>query len=171
MNAPITATCGPHHEMNSDLTARVMAFLDAHHVMSLATVGGDGLHAVNLFYARDGCALIWVSDPASRHSRHIEKRAEVAVTIARDCCSFPDVQGLQIRGRAWRMGHPQEQARARAGLEARYPFLQRTEGKLTNAYRRAQLYRLEPECIVLIDNLRGFGSKEVLETEALASFG
>src|SRR6266545_3438203 len=91
---------GSRHEMNSNLAARVMAFLDAHHVMSLATVGGDGPHAANLFYARDGYALIWVSDPTSRHSRHIEERAGVAATIARDCCDFPDVQGLQVRGRA-----------------------------------------------------------------------
>jgi uncharacterized protein YhbP (UPF0306 family) len=155
--------------MDSNLTARVTAFLDAHHVMSLATVGGDGPHAVNLFYARDGYALIWVSDPTSRHSRHIEERTAVAATIARDCCDFPDVQGLQIRGRAWRIGHPQEQARARAGLETRYPFLRRlSEGKLRDAYRRAQIYRLEPECIVLIENQYDFGSKEVLQFEALA---
>jgi uncharacterized protein len=165
----VDAPPDPSHEMNNNLTARTMAFLDAHHVMSLATVGGDGPHAANLFYVRDGYALIWVSDPTSRHSRHIEERAGVAVTIARDCCDFPDVQGLQIRGRAWRIGHPQEEARARAGLEARYPFLQRlTEGKLRDAYHHAQLYRLEPECIVLIDNQRGFGSKEVLEFESLA---
>ena len=155
--------------MNSNLAARVMAFLDAHHVMSLATVGGDGPHAANLFYARDGYALIWVSDPTSRHSRHIDERAAVAATIARDCCDFPDVQGLQVRGRAWRIAHPQEEARARAGLEARYPFLHRlSEGKLRSAYERARLYRLEPECIVLIENQSDFGSKEVLEFEAPA---
>jgi pyridoxamine 5'-phosphate oxidase-like protein len=79
--------------MNEYLISRVAEFLDPHHVMSLATVGEDGPHAANLFYARDGCALIWVSDPASRHSRHIEERTEVAATIARDCCDFPDVQG------------------------------------------------------------------------------
>ncbi len=157
------------HEMNSTLAARITAFLDAHHVMSLATVGGDGPHAANLFYARDGYALIWVSDPTSRHSRHIEERGGVAVTIARDCCDFPDVQGLQVRGRASRIAHSQEEARARARLEARYPFLQRlSEGKLRNAYERAQLYRLEPECIVLIENQSDFGSKEVLEFEARA---
>jgi uncharacterized protein YhbP (UPF0306 family) len=156
--------------MNSNLTARVTAFLEAHHVMSLATLGGDGPHAANLFYACDGCALIWVSDPTSRHSRHIEGRAAVAATIARDCCDFPDVQGLQVRGRAWRISHPQEEAQARAGLEARYPFLQRlSEGKLRDAYRRAQVYRLEPECIALIENQCDFGSKEVLEFKALAS--
>jgi uncharacterized protein YhbP (UPF0306 family) len=112
-------TTGSRHEMNSNLAARVMAFLDAHHVMSLATVGGDGPHAANLFYARDGYALIWVSDSTSRHSRHIEERAGVAATIARDCCDFPDVQGLQVRGRAWRIAHPQEEAgRARVSRRA-----------------------------------------------------
>jgi hypothetical protein len=37
-------------------------------------------------------------------------------------------------------------------LEARYPFLAAPlQGKLRSAYQPAQLYRLEPECIVLID--------------------
>jgi uncharacterized protein len=164
----VDAPPGRPHGIDNNLTARTAAFLDAHHVMSLATMGADGPHAANLFYARDGYALIWVSDPTSHHSRHIGEHAEVAATIARDCCDFPDVQGLQIRGRAWRITHPREEARARAGLEARYPFLRRlTEGKPCDAYHRAQLYRLEPECIVLIDNQRGFGSKEVLGSEAL----
>jgi uncharacterized protein len=161
---------GRPHEMDNNLTARTAAFLDAHHVMSLATMSANGPHAANLFYARDGYALIWVSDPTSHHSRHIGEHAEVAATIARDCCDFPDIQGLQIRGRAWRLAHPQEEARARAGLEARYPFLQHlSEGKLRDAYERAQLYRLDPECIVLIDNQCDFGSKEVLQFEALGA--
>ena len=164
----VDALSGPPAEMNNNLAARTTAFLDAHHVMSLATMAADGPHATNLFYARDGYALIWVSDASSHHSRHIEEHAEVAAAIARDCCDFPDVQGLQIRGRASRIAHPQEEARARARLEARYPFLKRlTKGKLRDAYHRAQLYRLEPECIVLIDNQRGFGSKELLGSEVL----
>ena len=164
----VDAPPGRPHEMDNNLAARTAAFLDAHHVMSLATISADGPHATNLFYARDGYALIWVSDPTSHHSRDIEELAEVAATIARDCCDFPDVEGLQIRGRAWRIAHPLKEAQARAGLEARYPFLQRlTEGKVCDAYHRAQFYRLEPKCIILIDNQRGFGSKEVLGSEAL----
>jgi Pyridoxamine 5'-phosphate oxidase len=106
----VDASPGRPHEIDNNLTVRTAAFLDAHHVMSLATMGAEGPHAANLFYARDGYALIWVSDPTSHHSRHIEEHAEVAATIARDCCDFPDVQGLQIRGRAWRIVHPQEEA-------------------------------------------------------------
>jgi len=167
-NATRGCARGPGHEMHGNLRARIVEFLEAHHVMSLATVGADGPHAVNLFYARDEYTLIWVSDPASRHSCHIETRADVAATIARDCCDFPEVQGLQIRGHASRIGS-REASRARSGLEARYPFLQGLcEGGLRHAYDRAQLYRLEPERIVLIDNQRGFGSKEVLAFRASA---
>jgi uncharacterized protein YhbP (UPF0306 family) len=153
---------------DDSLASRIASLLDAHHVMSLATIGDDGPHAASLFYVRDGYALIWLSDPASRHSRHIGERAEVAATIAGDYSDFADIRGLQVHGRARRIDHAQEQARGRDRLTARYPFLQRLFGAdLRHAVERAQLYRLEPERIVLIDNRRGFGSKETLEREAL----
>lgn len=132
--------------------------------MSLATLAGDAPHAANLFYARDGWALIWVSDFTTRHSRHIEDCASVAVTIAPDYSDFPDIQGLQISGHARRIDLEPERARARDRLETRYPFLRRlSQPDLRAAYDRAAFYRLEPRRIVLIDNKRGFGSKEVLE--------
>jgi len=150
--------------MNVDLATRIASLLDAHHVMSLATLGEDGPHAANLFYVRDGYALIWVSDPASRHSVHIEKHAGVAATIAANYRDFSDVRGLQVHGQARRITNALERARARGRLEARYPFLRRrSEGNLREAYDRAQFYRLDPERIVLIDNTCGFGSKGVLE--------
>jgi hypothetical protein len=59
--------------MNAETVARVIAFLDAHHVMSLATSGESGPHAANVLYVRDDFALLWVSDPISRHSREIAR--------------------------------------------------------------------------------------------------
>jgi uncharacterized protein YhbP (UPF0306 family) len=154
--------------MSEDLATRITALMDAHHVMALATLDLNGPHVVNLFYARAGVCLVWVSDPASCHSRHLEQRAEVAATIARDYCDFTAIQGLQIRGRAKRIVDPREQAQARNILEGRHPFLQRLPDPVRIAYQGAQLYRLEPKRIALIDNQRGFASKEVLECEPLA---
>ena len=57
--------------MNDELANRIAAFLDAYHVMSLATHGPDGPHAANLFYVRDGLSLVWISEPDTRHSRDI----------------------------------------------------------------------------------------------------
>ena len=150
--------------MTADLASRIAGLLDAYSVMSLATIGADGPHAASLFYARDDFTLIWVSEPASRHSRHIAERAAVAATIAAaDHCDFAQVKGLQLRGRARRIVGAAERAQARQQLQARYPFLQRlSAGDVREAYDRAEFYRLEPEHITLIDNTRGFGSKEVL---------
>ena len=159
-------------ETRNDLACRIASLLDLHHVMSLAAVGPDGPHAANLFYARDALALIWVSDPASQHSIHIESRPEVAATIAFDYHDFVEIEGLQVLGRARRIADGAGRRRARDRLHAHYPFLERIAGvpqQLRAAYDRAQFYRLEPARIVLIDNRRGFGSKEILDLDGSPS--
>jgi uncharacterized protein YhbP (UPF0306 family) len=153
-------------DQTTALPAQIAAVLDRHHVMSLAVLCPDGPHAANVFYARDGFALHWVSDPSTRHSVAVEADARVAATIAMDYSDFPEIQGLQIWGRACRLVDEAPRARARLGLEARYPFLRLTADApkaLREAYDRAQFYRLEPSRIVHIDNTRGLGFKQTLE--------
>jgi uncharacterized protein len=152
--------------MNEERTHRFLSFLDAHHVMSLATAGADGPHAANLFYVRDGFALLWVSDPASRHSLHLETAPRVAATIAPDYSEFQDVRGIQIFGAARRIAEPAGRADARRLMEARYAFLRVSSDApvaVQEAYARAEFYRLDPIRMVMIDNARGFGGKHSLE--------
>jgi uncharacterized protein len=151
--------------MSSDLQQRVAAFLEEWHVMSLATADADGAHAANLFYACDGLALVWVSAPDARHSCAIETNPRVAATVAPDYSDFPLIRGVQIEGAARRVTDEDERRSHLALLAARYPFLGQQEGlppKVREAYAAAAVYRLEPSLIVLIDNTRGFGDREVL---------
>jgi uncharacterized protein len=152
--------------MTIELGQQIGAFLAAHHVMSLATLGASGPHATSLFYACDGLALVWVSEPDSQHSREIEADPRVAATVASDYSDFAVIRGLQITGAARRIVATDERMRHIAQLEARYPFLgQLAAGppKLRAAYARTAVYRLQPARIVLIDNTKGFGHKETLE--------
>ncbi len=150
--------------MADDLAERIAAFLDEHHVMSLATVGAQGPHAANLFYARDGFVLFWVSDPASRHSVELAADGRVAATIARDYADYAPIRGLQVAGRARRVIDDGERARAQSILEARYAFLKApADAGVRENYERAQIFRLDVARCVLIDNSRGFGHREVLE--------
>jgi hypothetical protein len=150
-----------------DLADRIAILLDAHHVMSLATLGPDGPHAANLFYARDGFALFWVSDTTSRHSVELDADGRVAATIAHDYADYATIRGLQLSGRARRLVDDAERTRARQILEARYPFLrQLLDADVRDSYARAQIYRLDVGRFVLIDNTRGFGHKDVLEVAA-----
>lgn len=152
--------------MSAETATRIAAFLDAHHVVSLATCGPDGPHAATVFYVRDGLALLWVSDPNSRHSVELAANARVAATVAPDYFEFDDILGVQISGRAHAIADASQRANAELLLQARYPSLKRmSEGlpTLREAYERAKFYRLEPTRLVLIDNSRGFGHKDTLE--------
>jgi len=149
----------------NELRLRIESFLAEHHVMSLATLGPEGTHAASLFYACDGLALIWISDPRSRHSRELEAQDRVATTIAPDYADLSMIRGVQIWGVAGKVSDS-ERARHITILENRYAFLRRTvEGpqKMHDAYKQAAIYRLEPKRIVFIDNTRGFGHKETLD--------
>lgn len=152
--------------MNSKLVHEIGSFLTTHHVMSLATLGPSGPHATSLFYACDGLALVWVSEPDSQHSREIEADSRVAATVAPDYSDFALIRGVQIVGAARRIVPANEKMRHLALLQARYSFLgQLAAGslKLRQAYARAAVYRLQPARIVLIDNTKGFGHKETLK--------
>jgi uncharacterized protein YhbP (UPF0306 family) len=147
------------------LRARIEAFLEAHHVMTLATIGESGAHAASLMYARSGYVLCWTSDPASRHSVHLEREARVTATIAPDDTNFRVIRGLQIAGRARRLAAAEDAAEARALLVLRYAFLLELASgppALRDAFANAAFYELVPERITLIDNSRGFGHREVL---------
>lgn len=151
--------------MSADLADRIGAFLAAHHVMSLATSGPNGPHAANLFYACDGLALVWVSEPDTRHSRDIEADSRVAATIAPDYSDFAVIRGVQIAGAARQIVAEDHRMRLLALLEARYSFLRQSAAgpaELRQAYARISVYRLEPARLVMIDNTKGFGHKETL---------
>jgi uncharacterized protein YhbP (UPF0306 family) len=154
--------------MIDDLARRIAQFLDLYHVVSLATAGPEGPHAANVFYARDGLALFWVSEAESRHSRDIESHPRIAATVAPDYTDFMQVRGVQMHGTARRVADTGERARLLALLEARYPFLAQLADAppaLREAYQRIQVYQFTPADVVLIDNTKGFGHKETLVVE------
>jgi len=152
--------------MSDDLSNRIAQFLDLFHVMSLATCGPQGPHATNLFFTRDGLALIWVSEMTSRHSEEIEADCRAAATVAPDYTDFTIIRGVQIWGSARRIADASERTRLLHLLQSRYPFLRNLDDAPTDlrtVYERVQVYRLDPARIVLIDNTQGFGHKEVLD--------
>ena len=150
-----------------ELRRHIEALLGTQHVMSLATTGQDAaVHAASLFYALEGLSLVWTSDPATRHSLHLESQCQVAATIAPDCADFLAVRGLQISGVARRLRDAAEIERASGKMRQRFPFLEQLAtgpAALREAWARAGFYRLDPQRITLIDNSRGFGHKATLQ--------
>ena len=109
-----------------------------------------------------------MSDPRARHSVELEANPQVAATVAPDYRDFEEIRGVQISGDAHLITQALERRRIQALLEARYPFLRRLSERapIKQAYESAELYRLVPRRMVIIDNKRGFGHKDALDLEA-----
>lgn len=148
----------------AELKSAILDELRRNTVLTLATTGESGPHAVSLMYAHDGFDLYWLSDPKTRHSRHLEAGRPVAVTIAAQQDDFQRIRGLQIEGRAGRLTDAALSSRGFELLVARYPFLKRFgAGRLARHLGAAVVYRFDPARLTLIDNSRGFGFKQTLE--------
>jgi uncharacterized protein len=151
--------------------AEVRAFLQAHHVVSLATVVAGAPHAASLMYAAVDFSIYWTSDPGTRHSQAIAREARVAATIAPDYEDFRAIRGVQIAGRARRLHEAGEVDFARRLMCRRFVFLREMEllpEGLRLALDRAAYYRLDPLTITWIDNTSGFGRKRTIELEPVA---
>ena len=151
--------------MSAGLRSRIEAFLQEHHVMSLATSGPEGPWSAAVFYASDGLTLYFVSAPGSRHSRDIEASGRAAATIHRDVGDWREIRGIQLEGKAARVGGT-ERAAALARYGRKFPLiadLPSAPPEIAAAMARVEWYRLSPRRVRLVDNTLGFGHREELD--------
>lgn len=148
--------------MAEEPRARALAFLEAHHVVTLATAGPDGPWAAAVFYASRGFHLYFLSAPTTRHSRNLAARPRAAATVQEDTADWRAVRGIQLEGSVRELAGPEE-AEARRLYGAKFPVVGRLEGAppaLVEALARVRWYELVPERLYLVDNSAGFGNRD-----------
>jgi uncharacterized protein YhbP (UPF0306 family) len=157
--------------MNDDDRDAVRDMLAAHNTITLATCHDGKPWAASLFFASDKrLNLYFVSDYRTRHARHIEESALAVATVNADSGAWTDVKGLQIEGRVsvvtgaeriTGLGHYLGKFHdVKALFEAPKSDDERT---IAERLKAANLYRLAPTWIRLIDNSRWFGFKSEFE--------
>lgn len=133
---------------------RFIKFIKKHHVLTLATVNGEGMpYVANCFYAFDAKRNLFVftSDLATRHGAEMAANSSVALSIVLETRIVGRVQGLQVTGRALR-GDDE----ARKCYIKRFPYA---------AAADLELWMVEPTMMKLTDNTLGFGKKLVWQSE------
>jgi hypothetical protein len=83
-----------------------MGTLEANRYMTIATADERGTPWVSpVWFAPDGHdGLLWVSDPAARHSRNIAVRPEIAIVVFDSRVAPGDAQGLYMTASAAEVG-------------------------------------------------------------------
>ena len=140
----------------------VADYLAAHHVMTLATQGADGPWAAAVFYAGDGCSLVFLSSPHSRHCSNLAQDPRCAATIQEDYRDWPQIKGIQLEGRIREL-QGEEERRAQQIYGEKFPIvgpLAKMPAPIVKALARVRWYRLVPERFYFIDNSKGFGHRD-----------
>ena len=133
---------------------RFVKFIKKHHVLTLATVNGEGEpYVANCFYAYDAKrnVLIFTSDTTTRHGAEMAANACVAISIVLETRIVGRVQGVQIVGKAERGDDD-----ARKSYIKRFPYA---------AAAPLELWMVRPSMMKLTDNTLGFGKKLIWQSE------
>ena len=104
-----------------EIRGRIESVLAGQRVVTISVVDGMGSWAAPVYYAADGLELIFLSDPASRHSQAAETGQQVAASIFDDSGGWEKIRGLQMEGTVTRMPEA-EQENARKIYVADFPF-------------------------------------------------
>jgi uncharacterized protein YhbP (UPF0306 family) len=151
------------------LRARVLDYLRAHHVMTLATHGAGGPWAAAVFYVNDGFTLYFLSGPKSRHALNLAGHPRVAATVQTDYADWPEIKGVQLEGVAGEITGAEEK-RARALYGGKFPVvgkLAKAPAAIVAALAKVRWYRVVPERLHFVDNSVGFGHRDEVELAAL----
>ncbi|MFA6126223.1 MAG: pyridoxamine 5'-phosphate oxidase family protein [Bacteroidales bacterium] len=158
---------------------RIIRFLRRHHVLTLATTSGQASWTAHCFYAvlDDQAALVFTSDPETRHGSEMLNNPQVSGGIALETKVIGMIRGIQLTGRSF-LFHPGE-GRDPVTLHEGSPsdFISSpTADELMAAARNAYLKRfpfalaakldlwiLFIDYIKMTDNRLGFGRKVVWE--------
>jgi uncharacterized protein YhbP (UPF0306 family) len=144
------------------LPSPVADYLTAHHVMALATHGAQGPWAAAVFYASDGCSLIFLSSPTSRHCANLAQDARCAATIQEDYSDWTKIKGIQLEGRVSEL-QGEEERRAQHLYGEKFPIvgpLANVPPAIVKALAKVRWFRLVPERFYFIDNSQGFGHRD-----------
>ncbi|RMH00149.1 MAG: pyridoxamine 5'-phosphate oxidase [Chloroflexi bacterium] len=142
-----------------ELRERVLAYLHAHQVMTLATCGPLGVWAAAVFYVNDGFVLYFLSAGHTRHARNMAAVPRVAATIQEDYRDWTGIQGIQLEGEVV-MLQGEERDTAVSLYTAKYPFITSTNSQIRAALARVNWYRLTPDKLFFVDNTKGLGHRD-----------
>ncbi|WP_066098512.1 pyridoxamine 5'-phosphate oxidase family protein [Xanthomonas massiliensis] len=134
------------------LPARIEAFLQDHHVLSLAVCRDGEVWAANAFFAFDpaGVRFVFLGSQDTRHAAMLQANPHAAGTIAGQPLEISEIRGLQFEGDARLLETPVQRDAALGLYRARFPQA---------AALSAPAWELRPLRMKLTDNRLGFGTK------------
>ena len=147
--------------MDDGLRRKILAILDQHRIMTVATLRPDGWpQATTVGYANDGLTIYFLCGLDSQKAANLSRDDRVSLTIDHDTPQVMDIVGVSMAARAQAVLDPKEGEQALRLLMQRYPpqnFPLPMPGP-----SEVRIFRVTPKVISLLDYSKGFGHTDLV---------
>ena len=154
--------------MDEALKRKIVALLDAHRDMTIATVRPDGWpQATTVGYGNDGLTIYFLCGKDSQKAANLARDDRVSITVDDETEQVMQITGLSMAARARPVTDAAEGQRALALLFSRYREQQGITFELPKPQDVA-IFRVTPTVISVLDYTRGFGHTDLVACDEAA---
>jgi nitroimidazol reductase NimA-like FMN-containing flavoprotein (pyridoxamine 5'-phosphate oxidase superfamily) len=148
--------------MDQATRSKILALLDQHRIMTIATLRPDGWpQATTVGYANEGLTIYFLCGLDSQKARNLARDDRVSLTIDHDTPQVMEITGLSMAARAQAVLDAAEGEKVLRLLFAKYP----AQGSLPvqmPSPAEVRIFRVTPTVISVLDYSKGFGHTELV---------
>jgi nitroimidazol reductase NimA-like FMN-containing flavoprotein (pyridoxamine 5'-phosphate oxidase superfamily) len=150
--------------MDDKLRDQILALLDGHRIMTVATLRPDGWpQATTVGYVNDGLTLYFLCGLESQKARNLARDDRLSLTIDHDTPDIMAITGLSMAARAQAVDDRAEADKVLRLLPLKYadapplpvPMKMPTPDEV-------RIFRVTPTVISVLDYTKGFGHTELV---------
>jgi nitroimidazol reductase NimA-like FMN-containing flavoprotein (pyridoxamine 5'-phosphate oxidase superfamily) len=148
--------------MNQEIKEKILALLDQHRIMTVATVRADGWpQATTVGYVNEGLTLYFLCGLDSQKAKNLARENRVSVTIDHDTADLMKITGLSMAALAYPVSDRGEAEKVLKMLPLKYPDAPPLPIKMPSP-EDVRFFRLEPIVISVLDYSKGFGHTDLV---------
>lgn len=149
--------------MDDTMRRKIQALLDAHRIMTVATLRPDGWpQATTVGYANEGLGLYFLCGLESQKAANIAHDDRVSLTIDHDTPDIMRIAGLSMAARARPVLDLAEGARILQLLAGKYAEQATPMPMPMPTADQVRIFRVEPQVISVLDYSLGFGHTDLV---------
>lgn len=150
--------------MDESLRQKILALLDEHRIMTIATLRPDGWpQATTVGYVNEGMTLWFLCGLESQKAKNLAHDNRVSLTIDHDTPDIMAITGLSMAARAHRVTDRGEAEKVIRMLPMKYPDAPPSTLQMKlPAPDEVALFRVEPRIISVLDYTQGFAHTDLV---------
>jgi nitroimidazol reductase NimA-like FMN-containing flavoprotein (pyridoxamine 5'-phosphate oxidase superfamily) len=148
--------------MDDTIRKKILALLDQHRIMTVATLRPDGWpQATTVGYVNEGLTLYFLCGLDSQKAANLARDDRVSLTIDHDTTDLMAITGLSMAARATAVAGRAEAEKVLAMLPLKYPEQPPLPVPMPRP-EDVRIFRVVPTVISVLDYSKGFGHTDLV---------